>query len=194
MKSKKGFTMIEILVTISLVGLLAVIVLASVGTARAKARDAKRISELQQLQKALELYFDRHEYYPASPRICTIDDSYSGDCGGVGNSTDWHAASDLRALVAEGYVSELPKDPVDAGKYFYRYRSILPGETIPAVLKASACSGNAAEPCFYYLATRLESRPNVICADAGFSSTPPGCLNPPSTGQGDWGYVLSAVR
>ena len=51
----RGFTLIELLVVIAIIGILASTVLASLSSARASARDAKRITEAKQLQTALEL-------------------------------------------------------------------------------------------------------------------------------------------
>jgi len=62
-----GFTLIELLVVISIIGMLSSIVLASLNTARAKARDARRVSDLRQVQTALEFYYDKHGNYPPAP-------------------------------------------------------------------------------------------------------------------------------
>lgn len=51
---KKGFTLIELLVVIAVIGMLASIVLVSLGPTRAKARDSKRIAEVRQMGVALE--------------------------------------------------------------------------------------------------------------------------------------------
>ena len=61
---KKGFTLIELLVVIAIIGLLATIVLVSLNSARAKARDVKRKGDLHQILLALELYYDAYGTYP----------------------------------------------------------------------------------------------------------------------------------
>ncbi len=55
-RKKKGFTLVELLVTVSLIGLLSSVVLASLNNAKAKARDAQRKTTLNQLSLANELY------------------------------------------------------------------------------------------------------------------------------------------
>lgn len=62
--ARDGFTLIELLVVISIIGLLASVVLVSIQSARAKSRDAKRIGDMNQLAKALELYFNENNSYP----------------------------------------------------------------------------------------------------------------------------------
>jgi prepilin-type N-terminal cleavage/methylation domain-containing protein len=52
-----GFTLIELLVVVAIIALLSEIVLASLQTATAKARNAKRVEMVKQYQNALELYY-----------------------------------------------------------------------------------------------------------------------------------------
>ncbi len=74
MKAPKGFTLIELLVVIAIIGILASIVLVSLSSARAKSRDGQRISELKEMQKALELYYSDHGRYPIS--TCAAPNNY----------------------------------------------------------------------------------------------------------------------
>lgn len=73
-KLTKGFTLIELLVVIAIIGILSSVVLASLNSAREKARDAKRISDVKQIQLALELYADSNNgLYPFATSSLATD-------------------------------------------------------------------------------------------------------------------------
>ncbi len=63
---KKGFTLIELLVVIAIIGILSSVVVVSLNSARAKARDAKRVADLGEIKTALGLWFDSFQEYPAT--------------------------------------------------------------------------------------------------------------------------------
>ena len=67
MKKLKGFTLVELMVVVSIIAILTAIVLANLGQSRAKSRDAKRVSDVNQIQLALTLFFDRCNTYPTGP-------------------------------------------------------------------------------------------------------------------------------
>ncbi len=98
-----GFTLIELLVVIAIIGLLSSVVLASLNTARAKARDAKRASDLTQVVNAFELYATDHAgTYPAPT---------AGDgCGGKRPNQCLGDTAIVNALVP-AYLPSMPHDP-----------------------------------------------------------------------------------
>jgi prepilin-type N-terminal cleavage/methylation domain-containing protein len=63
-KNQKGFTLIELLVVIAIIGLLSTLSVVALNQARQKSRDAKRLSDMKQVQTALELYFTDVNKYP----------------------------------------------------------------------------------------------------------------------------------
>jgi len=62
-KNQKGFTLVELLVVIAIIGTLSGIVLVSLGSARGKARDAVRQSDMRQMVSAQELYYSDNDAY-----------------------------------------------------------------------------------------------------------------------------------
>ncbi len=66
-KKETGFTLIELLVVIAIIGILATTVMTSLNMARFKARDVRRLSDIRQLQLALQMYYDSFGHYPTNP-------------------------------------------------------------------------------------------------------------------------------
>ncbi len=115
MKKNRGFTLIELLVVIAIIGLLATIVLVSLNTARAKSRDAKRISDLTQLQLAVEMYYDENDSYP---QPCQGWSTWSGHSPDYGNCD-----SNYITGLAPDFMGTLPIDPNDTAYFGYLYTS-----------------------------------------------------------------------
>lgn len=65
-KYNKGFTLIELLVVIAIIGLLSTLAIVALNNARQKSRDARRVSDIKQIQTALELYYNDANGYPSS--------------------------------------------------------------------------------------------------------------------------------
>lgn len=98
-KAKQGFTLIELLVVIAIIGILSSVVLASLNSARVKARDARRVADIKQLQVALELYYDANGAYPA-------------------------ALADLVGSSGGASLPAVPKDPSSGAAYAYAYKTV----------------------------------------------------------------------
>jgi len=115
MKKNPGFTLIELLVVIAIIGILASIVLVSLNSARSKARDAKRIEEVRQLQIALELYHDSNGHYPISSG-CGGGSPNNNWCNSVQSLSDGHWIRDNgTANVLAPFMSVEPTDPKQGG-------------------------------------------------------------------------------
>lgn len=127
----KGFTLIELLVVIAIIGLLASIIIASLSTVQAKARDARRMEDINSLQKALTLYSSNSGTYPISTATSTL------------TSTSTVGA----ALIAGDAISAMPKDPTDP-VYTYQYvsNSIGSGYNLVFCLETSSIR-NYAQGC-----------------------------------------------
>jgi general secretion pathway protein G len=78
MKKQQGFTLIELLVVIAIIGLLSTLAVVALNNARQKSRDAKRVSDIKQVQTALELYYNDANSYPAALTPVTGSISYGG--------------------------------------------------------------------------------------------------------------------
>ncbi len=101
----KAFTLIELLVVISIVSLLSAIGAASLNQTRAKARDARKLSDIKAIQQALELYADQFNAYPPS----TGDNAYL--CSYNAGSPQSYMPTALQALVTNGYIQQIACDP-----------------------------------------------------------------------------------
>ena len=105
----RGFTLIELLVVIAIIGILSAFIVPSLASVRSKARDAKRIADIQSLQLALELYYSSNRTYP------DIDPENTGK-----------ATLNLTLLVPD-YIPVIPKDPLGS---HYAYYACKAGSTV----------------------------------------------------------------
>ncbi len=113
---RRGFTLIELLVVVAIVSLLSSAVFASLSSARMKARDVRRYTDLNQIHLALELYRDTNGAYPITPTWWSV-------CpGGLSHTTS--GASGYIPNLAPTYIAVLPTDPLGCvaggvGGYIY---------------------------------------------------------------------------
>lgn len=113
-KLKSGFTLVELLVVVSLIGVLSTLVIANLNSARERARDAERKSDLRNIQTALRLYYNDAGRYPAGTSTMTA-------CG-TGTSPSACSYGSVWDRSGTTYMNILPKDPLSPTQdYVYTY-------------------------------------------------------------------------
>ncbi len=93
-----GFTLVEILIVVSIIGMLASIVLVGLGSFRSRGRDARRAADLRETQNALELYYSKESAYP--------------------DVSDWQALEDA-LKDAEIGVTSISDDPLGGDTHYF---------------------------------------------------------------------------
>ena len=116
-----GFSLVELLIIIALIGILSAVVLLNILDTVPKGRDSKRITELHSIESSLEQYYTvEKEYLQVTGEVCTTVYCYD----------DSNRSSDfLGGLVTGNYARELLTDPLndDTNKYIY----VTPDATDP---------------------------------------------------------------
>ena len=143
--SSKGFTLVELLVVIAIIGVLATLILLQLGAARQKARDAKRVADVNQVRSAEELFFDDNGRYS-------------------NNNTGAVLTADL---VTGRYLTLLPRDPLTPIASCTDYGGAATG----CYGYAWDPSGVAANPIRFHLWAELERRSTANVSDIDFDST-----------------------
>ena len=143
---KRGFTLVELLIVIAIIGVLSSVVLSSINTARSRARDTKRISDLRSLQTALEVR-----------RLDTNNVPVFNNSVVASWTTSFESA-----LVTPGYLSAVPLETHHPAQ-FYRY--------INSATSVGSCDGFATNYWEYVIFFRLE-RPSSAAPNGTLTSYP----------------------
>lgn len=113
-----GFTLIELLVVIAIIALLSSVILAALNSARSSGMDAQRVANGKELQKALELYYNKNGVYPSTCSPAAASCSVTAAALIQSSTADW-----IPGLRAAGFIGELPDDPQQSSVCRNMYRS-----------------------------------------------------------------------
>ena len=115
-KNNRGFTLIELLVVIAIIGILSSVILASLNSAREKARTVRAQADLKQLRIAIEFLYDDTGLHPnkrlLSPCVQDPEVYLNTDAAGIqgtdGGFPNWNGP----------YMSTVSLDPWGTNYYF----------------------------------------------------------------------------
>ena len=118
-----GFTLVELLVVVAIIGVLTSLLVVNYQSARERARDAQRKSDFRSLKTALRLYYNDFQEYPGSNGGeivgCGTDKTNPTACTW---GTEWQLANAV-------YMGRLPVDALNADDYVYSYTMTDNGES-----------------------------------------------------------------
>jgi len=122
---KKAFTLIELLIVISIIGILATLIMSNLNDARTRARDIKRKTELRSLKQALQLYYNDYQHFPSSTNGLTII-----GCGPAGDQPCPYSdcSADFTAGGTDGcQTTYMQHFTLDGSSYFFHYYACSDG-------------------------------------------------------------------
>lgn len=126
---QRGFTLIEVLVAVTIIAILISIGVVSYGSVNKRSRDAKRKGDVEQLRSALEMYRADNSYYPNS------------------GSGAWADASGLSTVLVSTYLPTIPSDPKSTQTYRYKATNLSGGNYYGYCMSALIESENPTDTC-----------------------------------------------
>ncbi len=138
MNKQRGFTLLEVLVSATIIAVLTTIGLVSFSSVNKRSRDVKRKSDLEQIRSALEMFRSDNTTYPGEyPQFAASKNAFAN-------------ASGLSTELVSTYMPAIPSDPDTDNSYYYEaistggqytsYCVCAHLETIPAGTTQSTCA------------------------------------------------------
>jgi prepilin-type N-terminal cleavage/methylation domain-containing protein len=176
-KNQSGFTLLELLIVIAIIGIMSAIAAASLGLSREKGRNSARVSQIKEYQKAFELYRSEnvngvYPTYPATaPPISAIvclgdypDDRCFGNSGLPGAGSANFERATFNSLLSPQYLRIMPPGETrlfgpEGNKYegmTYRHQQYGESYTIQYFMEGQVDCGLSG-------ATGATSGPDTLC-------------------------------
>jgi prepilin-type N-terminal cleavage/methylation domain-containing protein len=200
---KRGFTLVEVLVVVSLLGLLSSITLASVQDARKKADSVKRVAELREIQNALMLFYGDHGRMPLNYGGGTADIPHKIDTGCADTANNpggscWGACDGPMPGLPGGRDGSCPDglghDPcaaptlIDPEAYSASMQELVDGGYLPSIPHGSSIGAGY---CYFDYGSNDPKGEGAmvvtILPDGKMTTTgPPGSCRPEASMNGTW--------
>jgi prepilin-type N-terminal cleavage/methylation domain-containing protein len=131
-KYSRGFTLIEILIVVAIIGILAAVILSQLSIARENARDTQRRANLGQIQRAMELYYDDNFSYPVLGNANNLNIVGTGFCDVDGDTINDVGTPGLDLLSYPAFNQYVPEgginDPSDRCIFYREHPPVTGGE------------------------------------------------------------------
>lgn len=155
-EQQTGFTIVELLIVIVVIGVLAAITTVAYGGIQARARDADRLNDARGITQSLSVDYLQNGIYP--------NFTYSaGQAAGNWEESQTELSGQfMEHLKDYGYAGGTPVDPINDGTYRYKYYKYGAG-------------GNGCDPArgsyFVFVISKLEATSGTSQSSPGFSCT-----------------------
>lgn len=162
MHKQNGFSLIEILVAISIIGIVTGVIALAVSSIQRNTRDSQRETDLRVLQSAIQQFYADQNHYPNTDlSVLIANGSALTNCSG----------EPAGCIVSKTYISKTPKDP-NSPQTNYCYMSQF-SFTASAFTTANECtsSSNSGKCHYYELCAKLENQSGTATCTCSVSAS-----------------------
>lgn len=139
-RTRSGFTLIELLVVIAIIGLLSTLAVVALNSARQRSRDAKRVSDIRQIQTALELGFSETSNYPVAATAITLGDATHKVLCNVAAASTFQTSLVAPGACGTVFMGLVPSNPTPGGAD-YSYTSAAGSGTYSITFTLEGATG-----------------------------------------------------
>ncbi len=144
--SYKGFTLIELMIAITIVAVLSITGYTAYNQSQIRGRDVKRKKDLQNISTALEIFYQQNRRYPCTGTTAPQNQTSLGVNWIVDRNSAATPCTGNNTNLSPNFIRDMPVDPLNSGNFYYQYQS-------SGANYGSTCRGGQ----YYFLIARLEN-------------------------------------